>query len=84
LAKQLKEHAAKTQTILTTHSPIILNMVEPTDVWVCFKNNGETQLAHLPVLNPDVVKDWEAGTDRLFDIFDMGLVREAVPRGQLR
>lgn len=83
IIQQIKKNSKKTQTILTTHSPIILNVVEPKDIWICHKKDGVTMLSHLPELTPDVVKDWEAGDGRLFDLFDMGLVREAMPKGQI-
>lgn len=83
LAKEFRSYSKGTQTILTTHSPLILNVVEARDVWVCYKNEGETLVAHLPKLRPEVVSSWEAGESRLFDLFDMGLVSEAMPKGQL-
>lgn len=83
LAKEFKNYSRTTQTILTTHSPLVLNVVEARDVWVCYKNQGETIVSHLPKLKPDVVSAWEAGESRLFDLFDMGLVSEAMPKGQL-
>lgn len=83
LAAQFKKHSVRTQTILTTHSPIILNVVLPSDVWICHKKKGETILSHLPELYPDLVTEWENGEGRLFDLFDMGLVREAMPKGEI-
>ncbi|HDR9074698.1 AAA family ATPase [Burkholderia vietnamiensis] len=84
LAKQFKSHSEKTQTILTTHSPVILNVVTPDCVWICHKEQGETILSHLPVLYPSVAEDWANGEERLFELFDMGLVREAMPTGVMR
>ncbi|WP_186031701.1 AAA family ATPase [Burkholderia gladioli] len=83
LAAQFKKHSVRTQTILTTHSPVILNVVLPSDVWICHKEKGETMLSHLPELYPDLVGEWENGEGRLFDLFDMGLVREAMPKGEI-
>jgi predicted ATPase len=83
LAHEFKRYARTTQVVLTTHSPLILNMVEAEDVWVCYKKGGETILANLPILRPEVVEDWKAGNERLFDLFDMGLVQEAMPTGQI-
>ncbi|WP_006575607.1 AAA family ATPase [Cupriavidus sp. HPC(L)] len=83
LTEQFKKNSKQTQTILTTHSPVVLNMVEPGDVWICYKEDGETRISHLPEINPEVVEDWESGVARLFELFDMGLVRQAMPKGQI-
>lgn len=83
LAEQFKKYSKKSQAILTTHSPIILNVVSPYDVWICHKIGGETLVSHLPEVNPEVVEDWERGGGRLYDLLDLGLIHEAVPKGQL-
>lgn len=83
LARHFTKHSVKAQTIVTTHSPIILNAVSPEQVWVCFKEDGETFVSHLPELQPEIVDDWKSGQDRLYELLDMGLVSEAVPKGQL-
>lgn len=84
LAAQFKAHSKKTQTILTTHSPVILNIVTPDCVWICHKEKGETRLLHLPKMYPDVAQDWANGEGRLFELFDMGLVKEAMPKGVMQ
>lgn len=81
LANQLKKLSRQKQIFVTTHSPIVLNLVSPEDVWVCFKINGETSLKRLDEINPELTHDWHSGEGRLFDLLDLGIVPEAIPSG---
>lgn len=81
LANQLKKLSREKQVFVTTHSPVILNLVSPEDVWVCFKLNGETSLRRLDEISPDLASDWHAGEGRLFELLDLGIVPEAIPSG---
>ncbi|WP_341905972.1 AAA family ATPase [Polaromonas sp. YR568] len=82
LANQLKKISKQKQVFVTTHSPVILNLVSPNDVWVCFKINGETSIRNLTEIGPEIIHDWENGQGRLFDLLDLGIVDEAVPSGR--
>jgi len=79
IATQLKKLSPHTQIIVTTHSPLILNIVDPKSVWICFKQESETKIESLSILSPELVLDWENGVDRLFELIDTGSVGEAVP-----
>lgn len=81
LANQLKKISTRKQVFVTTHSPVILNLVAPEDVWVCFKRGGETSLRRLDEISPDLKTDWSKGEGRLFDLLDLGIVEEALPSG---
>lgn len=81
LANQLKKLSREKQVFVTTHSPVILNLVSPENVWVCFKKNGETSLRRLDEISPDLANDWHAGEGRLFELLDLGIVPEAIPSG---
>lgn len=81
LANQLKKLSKQKQVFVTTHSPVILNLVSPEDVWVCFKRDGETSIRRLIEIGPELTHDWENGQGRLFDLLDLGIVDEAVPSG---
>ena len=79
IAAQLKKLSKSSQVFVTTHSPLVLNVVEPTSVLVCYKKNGETDIRPLTELAPQLIADWEDGADRLFDLLDTGCVPQAVP-----
>lgn len=81
LANQLKRISRQKQVFVTTHSPVVLNLVSPEDVWVCFKINGETSLRRLDELSPELAHDWKNGEGRLFELLDLGIVPEAIPSG---
>ncbi len=69
--------------ILTTHSPILINLVKPQEVWICHKEDNESHLSSLSELYPELVSDWAAGKGRLFDYLDMGLAPHAMPETSL-
>ena len=79
IAAQLKKLSKSSQIFVTTHSPLVLNVVEPTSVLVCYKRAGETHIKPLEELAPQLIADWEEGADRLFELLDTGCVSEAVP-----
>lgn len=82
LIKYIIDQSKNNQIILSTHSPIILNLLTPADVWICFREEGATKLTHLSDSAPALFEDWESGKFRLFELLDLGIVREAVPGGQ--
>ncbi len=47
LANVLKKASGRTQILLTTHSPYLLNYVEPEDVLVVQKRHGETSVSRV-------------------------------------
>ncbi|UCV20075.1 AAA family ATPase [Ferribacterium limneticum] len=79
IAAVLRKLSKTSQIIVTTHSPLILNAVDPKSVLVCFKRNGATHVKPLVELDPDLLLNWESGVDRLFDMLDTGCIVEAVP-----
>ncbi len=79
IARQLRLLSKRSQIFVTTHSPLILNVVEPSSVLVCYKSDGGTYIKSLAELEPGLLKDWESGVDRLFDLLDTGYVKQAVP-----
>lgn len=82
LASHIKQLSKRSQIIVTTHSPLILNVVHPESVVICYKEHGETHLDSLTQMAPELVRDWEGGVDRLFELLDTGCVERAVPLGR--
>ena len=79
IAAQLKRLSKSSQIFVTTHSPLILNVVDPSSVLICYKRKGETDIKPLTELAPDLIDDWKDGADRLFELLDTGCVPQAVP-----
>lgn len=82
VVKQLRKLSGDKTVLVTTHSPIVLNAVRPSEVWVVFKRDGETQIKPLTSFDASLEDDWEKGMYRLFDYLESGAVVEAVPAGE--
>lgn len=82
IVNHLRRLSSKKMVVVTTHSPVVLNMLSPAEVWVIFKGEGETQLKPLIGFDSELMADWESGKYRLFDYLESGYVSEAVPSGQ--
>jgi predicted ATPase len=67
------------QIIITTHSPIVINAMRPTEVWVIWRSNGESHLAEISKLDPEFLPMWETGDLPTFEYIDSGALPEALP-----
>lgn len=77
--ERLRKLSREKLVLVTSHSPVVLNLLAPEEVWVIFKRNGETNIAPLVDLDPQLMSDWSEGKYRLFDYLESGYVPEAVP-----
>ncbi len=74
--------ASREKTIvLTTHSPVVVDTLDPSETWVVFKKAGQTRLKNLGSINRKLRSAWERGEFRLSDYLDSGLLPQAVPGG---
>lgn len=67
------------QVIVTTHSPVLIDQLEPSEVAVVWKDQGQTKVTPLIELDKNASRNWEEGRASLFDLLDSGLLRQAVP-----
>ncbi|MBQ7803063.1 AAA family ATPase [Rhodococcus sp. (in: high G+C Gram-positive bacteria)] len=67
------------QIVLTTHSPVLLDLMSPENIRLIWSKGGESHLAHINELNPRVVDMWKSGDLRTFEIYDSGIVSEYLP-----
>jgi predicted ATPase len=67
------------QVMLTTHSPILLNLLEPREVWIASRRGGETRIALLVDIDPEIESLWAEGLTSLAEFLDGGAVREFAP-----
>ncbi|HEY0735330.1 MAG TPA: AAA family ATPase [Herpetosiphonaceae bacterium] len=74
-----REASKNKQIILTTHSPIIMNAVNPEEVWVIWRSKGESQLAPLTEIDPEFLAMWQHGDVSTFDYIDSGALPHAIP-----
>ncbi len=81
LIEEIRKQSSEKNIILTTHSPLVLDMLNPDEVWCVSKPKNETHLDRLVDLAPDIEQDWANGDIRISDYLDAGLVPNAVPGG---
>lgn len=73
--------ADRKQVIFTSHSPVLLNYVDPQDVQLMWRVDGRSHIAALAGMDESVLQLWGAGELSLFDLYDSGLIAQAVPGG---
>lgn len=67
------------QVVLTTHSPVLLRLIRPEDVYLLWRMKGKSKVQKLTKLLPDVRRlYYEEGFD-VFELYDSGMISEAVP-----
>lgn len=69
------------QIIVTTHSPVVLNYVDPQVVRLMSIHNGRSHLQRLLDVSEDLAHVVLNGDVSMFDAYDSGMVRAALPRG---
>ena len=69
------------QIVLTTHSPVLLNYVDPKIVRLAFLKGGRTHIVRLVDLEDEVAALVVQGEINLFEYYDSGYLEASVPRG---
>ena len=67
------------QTLLTSHSPVVLNYVNDQNIMYVYKKNGETKIATKPINNKKVLQYlemYEKEGYTLGDLFDQGILEK--------
>lgn len=77
----LCREARDKQIVLTTHSPVLLNYVEPNNVFLVWQYEHHSNVARLTDIDPKAELTWNQG-NAIFDLLDTGLIPEAVPAGE--
>lgn len=73
--------AGDRQILLTTHSPVVLNYVDPSIVWLMWLREGRSTLHRFVNLDPELTRGLVDGSLSVFETYDSGLFKEAIPRG---
>lgn len=74
-----RDMAKLKQFLITTHSPVVINMLQPGDLWIVSKMEGETHITRAETLDDSLKAIWERGDMSLYEFLDTGILREAVP-----
>jgi len=80
---RFRELSRNKHIILTTHSPVLIDHLYPSEILIASRENGETRITPLLELDPDVQQHWENGDYNLSDLLDSGLLPQAIPGGVL-
>ena len=83
LIQNFKKISLNKTIIVTTHSPTLIDMVPPSDIWCISKNGKKTQLNRLTDIATELQADWEEGRYKTSDYLDSGLVPQAIPGGSI-
>jgi len=75
-----REEGAR-QILMTTHSPVLLNYVEPEQLRLLSMSDGRSILQPLFAFEPQLLHAVRNGEVSPFDVYDSGVIREALPRG---
>jgi predicted ATPase len=78
----VQDVAQHKQVILTTHSPVLIDMVKPCNLYIAYRYEHATCIS--PALSLDHALDelWRGGEISLAQYLDSGFLPEAVPGGE--
>lgn len=77
--RKVASSAHPKQVVLTTHSPVLIDELHPSEIAVVWKERGQTMLRPLLDMEPDVEERWAEGKIKLSGLLDSGLLRQTVP-----
>ena len=78
---RLREVSKSKNVILTSHSPTLVNRLKPEEVWIIYRDEGESRLRKLTEIDPHLEQGWENGEFQLAEFLDSGAIGQAVPGG---
>jgi predicted ATPase len=74
-----REASKRKQIIITSHSPIVMNLVQPDELWVMWRKDGASNLEPLTLLDPTFPELWQGGELATFEYVDSGVLPKALP-----
>ena len=81
IGQRFRKLAEEKTVILTTQSPVVIDMLFPEEVWIVSRKKGQTSIRRLTDLDQRIGSDWREGKIGLSEYLDMGLMPCAVPGG---
>lgn len=78
-----KQASRSKQIVVTTHSPIVMNSVAPDQLYVMWRDRGESHLQPLTYLDNSFLGLWTEGRVPTFDYIDSGALPIALPPAPL-
>ena len=78
----VQDVAKKKQVILTTHSPVLVDMITPENLYVAHKAYHATSISKATSLDHALEVLWQGGDISLAQYLDSGCLPQAVPGGE--
>lgn len=72
---------ADRQILFTTHSPVLLDYVNPASIYLMWSDQGRSSLRKFSELDPELTRDIVEGDVSPFTLYDSGFFPKSVPRG---
>lgn len=82
LGRRLRKLAEKKTVILTTQSPVVVDLLYPSELWVVSRKKGQTRVRQLTEIDPRIEGEWRDGVANLSDYLGSGLIPQLVPPGE--
>lgn len=79
LIKTLRQLAEKKTVILTTQSPVVVDLLHPSETWIVSRRKGATRIRQLTRIDPRIEGEWREGVATLSEYLGSGLIPDAVP-----
>lgn len=77
----LRSDAADKQVIMTTHSPVLLDYVDPTTIRLMSLRGGRSSIKEFLSYDEDIRRSVIAGDLTVFQAYDSGVILEGIPQG---
>jgi len=82
VGRALRELSKRKTVIVTTQSPVAIDLLHPSETWIVSRRNGQTGIRRLTEIDPRIEEDGRQGRVGLSEYLDAGLVPRAVPGGE--
>jgi predicted ATPase len=81
IGKHLRDLSQEKTVVVMTHSPVFIDLLNPSEAWIVSRDMGETHIRRLTDIDPSMNDKWKEGKTGLSEYLDAGLMPEAVPGG---
>ena len=81
IVKRLRQVSETKRVIITTHSPVLVDLLRPEEIWVVYRKDGESNVRKLIDIDPTIEESWKDGEYNLSDFLDSGFIGQVVPGG---
>ena len=77
----LRSVSSSKNVIVTSHSPVLVDLLKPSELWIIYRKDGESHLQRLSDIDPAIESDFEEGKYKLSTYLDSGYIGQYVPGG---